>query len=256
MLSAVSHCLAIQGGFVGYRGRQTVGVDRSVSADIRPLHALSPESLEQVHILFLEYQASWNVSLCFQAFGDELAGLLGDDVEPAGNCCWLRWMAPWQAVAVFAARFAKQRPPQCVRNETAVRASGIPQFWHGASARRTPDGRSPLGWLHAHVARHAERNRGGMRAVPGCRFCGSSALLFQPELGGLLPRGSVLNEGCAGLAGSKKPQCQGAAALAEAARYQASCCACISSVPASLTSNLPGPSMFKVLTTPSFTSIE
>jgi hypothetical protein len=113
MLSAVSHCLAIQGGFAGYRGRQTVGVNRSVSADIRPLHALSPESLEQVHILFLEYQASWNVSLCFQGFGDELAGLLGDDVEPAGNCCWLGWMAPWQAVAVFAV---------CQAATTSVRA--------------------------------------------------------------------------------------------------------------------------------------
>lgn len=38
----------------------------------------------QVHTLFLEYQASLDVDLCFQGFADELASLPGDYAEPSG----------------------------------------------------------------------------------------------------------------------------------------------------------------------------
>lgn len=41
-------------------------------------------SLAQVRSLFLEYQASLHVNLCFQGFADELASLPGDYAEPGG----------------------------------------------------------------------------------------------------------------------------------------------------------------------------
>ncbi|WP_437779298.1 GNAT family N-acetyltransferase [Sorangium sp. So ce1097] len=48
-------------------------------------YACSTEQIEQVRALFLEYQASLDVDLCFQGFASELAGLPGSYTPPSGR---------------------------------------------------------------------------------------------------------------------------------------------------------------------------
>lgn len=47
--------------------------------------AHTPEHLQTVHALFLEYQDSLDVDLCFQNFAAELAGLPGEYAQPLGG---------------------------------------------------------------------------------------------------------------------------------------------------------------------------
>jgi GNAT superfamily N-acetyltransferase len=47
-------------------------------------HAAGPEDVDAVRRLFLEYQESLGVDLCFQGFDRELAELPGDYVSPQG----------------------------------------------------------------------------------------------------------------------------------------------------------------------------
>ena len=62
----------------------------------------SPEEIEAVRRLFLEYQESLGVDLCFQGFDRELAELPGDYVPPEG--CLLLARAGEEAVACVALR--------------------------------------------------------------------------------------------------------------------------------------------------------
>lgn len=48
------------------------------------IEACGPNHLEDLRILFLEYAAGLGVSLCFQGFEEELAGLPGDYSPPGG----------------------------------------------------------------------------------------------------------------------------------------------------------------------------
>ena len=48
-------------------------------------HVAGPEDVEAVRLLFLEYQDSLGVDLCFQGFDRELAELPGDYTPPGGR---------------------------------------------------------------------------------------------------------------------------------------------------------------------------
>ena len=65
-------------------------------------HAASPDDVEAVRRLFVEYQESLGVDLCFQGFDRELAELPGDYVPPAG--CLLVARAEDGIVACVALR--------------------------------------------------------------------------------------------------------------------------------------------------------
>lgn len=55
----------------------------SRAIDLR--QAVSPADIETARSLFIEYQKSLGISLCFQNFDAELAGLPGAYAEPAGR---------------------------------------------------------------------------------------------------------------------------------------------------------------------------
>ncbi|HMP01071.1 MAG TPA: hypothetical protein PKC45_01100, partial [Gemmatales bacterium] len=55
---------------------------------IQVREALFPADLETVRGLFTEYAASLDFNLCFQGFGEELAGLPGRYARPTGGV-WL-----------------------------------------------------------------------------------------------------------------------------------------------------------------------
>ena len=52
---------------------------------IRLFSAQSPEQIQSARTLFEEYAAELNISLCFQNFAEELAGLPGKYAPPSGG---------------------------------------------------------------------------------------------------------------------------------------------------------------------------
>lgn len=52
---------------------------------MRIVQAGSPEQIEQARTLFEEYATSLEISLCFQNFDKEMAGLPGDYAPPSGR---------------------------------------------------------------------------------------------------------------------------------------------------------------------------
>lgn len=56
-----------------------------MAAGFELVEAAGPETIEACRELFLEYQRGLGVSLCFQGFDRELAGLPGDYAAPRGR---------------------------------------------------------------------------------------------------------------------------------------------------------------------------
>jgi putative acetyltransferase len=53
--------------------------------DIQLHRVRSPEDLQDIRDLFVDYQADLGIDLCFQGFDAELAGLPGEYAEPGGG---------------------------------------------------------------------------------------------------------------------------------------------------------------------------
>jgi putative acetyltransferase len=60
-------------------------MDETTRSTIEVGVATSAEQIAQARALFLEYQASLDVDLCFQGFAEELAGLPGSYAPPSGR---------------------------------------------------------------------------------------------------------------------------------------------------------------------------
>jgi ribosomal protein S18 acetylase RimI-like enzyme len=82
-------------------------------------HAVSAEDVTAVHGLFVEYQESLGVDLCFQGFDRELAELPGDYTPPGG--CLLVAREDGAAVACVALR--RLDPRTCEMKRLYVRPS-------------------------------------------------------------------------------------------------------------------------------------
>jgi ribosomal protein S18 acetylase RimI-like enzyme len=80
-------------------------------------HAASPDDVEAVRRLFVEYQESLGVDLCFQGFDRELAELPGDYVPPDG--CLLVARAEDDIAACVALR--RLDPETCEMKRLYVR---------------------------------------------------------------------------------------------------------------------------------------
>ena len=52
---------------------------------VRIISAVSPQHLDTIRLLFLEYAKSLNFDLCFQGFHEELEGIPGDYAPPDGR---------------------------------------------------------------------------------------------------------------------------------------------------------------------------
>lgn len=60
-----------------------MSAESSAAVELRLVNA--PDDLALVRSLFVDYQASLTIDLCFQGFDEELANLPGDYVEPMGS---------------------------------------------------------------------------------------------------------------------------------------------------------------------------
>ncbi|MGM9428426.1 GNAT family N-acetyltransferase [Hydrogenophaga sp. MI9] len=55
------------------------------AATVSLIEVRTPQQVDAIRALFLEYQASLGIDLCFQGFDQELDGLPGDYVGPSGG---------------------------------------------------------------------------------------------------------------------------------------------------------------------------
>ena len=76
---------------MGARVTSSLDMTDSSSAQVELRRAETAADIETARALFLDYQASLDVDLCFQGFEDEVAGLPGEYAEPMGGL-WLAWI--------------------------------------------------------------------------------------------------------------------------------------------------------------------
>ena len=87
---------------------------------LRIFQAETPEQIEQVRKLFLEYAQSLGFSLCFQSFDKELASLPGDYAPPSGRLYLASWNgAPAGCVALHS--FGNEASGSCEMKRLYVR---------------------------------------------------------------------------------------------------------------------------------------
>ncbi len=167
-----------------------------------------------------------------------------------------------------------RRLPERGRNEAPVRAQGLPRIRPRTATGGGHAGRGPAGGIRLRAPGHAGWH--GVRAGPLRRpgFRGNPALLPQPHRRVALPQGRnrlrvrgprtglerfTRSRNVSGNAPHRRPYKgvrHDAATTPEGSVTRAQPRAWASSVSASLTSNLPGASMFSEATLPSLTSME
>jgi len=83
--------------------------------------AQSPSDMETARALFLEYQQSLGIDLCFQNFDQELAGLPGDYAEPMGGLLVAHVGAQPAGCCAFRPLFNSDYPNACEMKRLYVR---------------------------------------------------------------------------------------------------------------------------------------
>jgi ribosomal protein S18 acetylase RimI-like enzyme len=123
--------------------------------DIAP--ARTPADFAQARALFEAYAASLGVSLCFQGFDDELAGLPGDYAEPRGGL-WLARAAGASSSAQPAGCIALR--PLAHDGEAAAsgRTAELKRLYVAPAARGTGLGRRLADVALAHARRAGYRS--------------------------------------------------------------------------------------------------
>jgi putative acetyltransferase len=82
------------------------------------------EEREEIVALLREYEADIGVSLCFQDFASELAGLPGDYAPPGGEMVLARGMGAGELLGCVAVRATTDRPKVCEMKRLYVRPAG------------------------------------------------------------------------------------------------------------------------------------
>ena len=82
--------------------------------------AQGPDDIEQVRLLFLDYQAAIDVDLCFQGFAEELASLPGAYARPAGRLL----LAAEGAAVLGGVGLRPLTGPDCEMKRLFVRPAG------------------------------------------------------------------------------------------------------------------------------------
>ena len=86
-------------------------------------HGFEERDREQIVLLLREYEAGIGISLCFQNFAAELAGLPGDYAGPKGQLILARQAAAEELAGCVALRPVTDRPGMCEMKRLYVRES-------------------------------------------------------------------------------------------------------------------------------------
>ena len=153
-------------------------------------HGFEEHDREKIVVLLREYEADIGVSLCFQNFAGELAGLPGDYAPPGGLMILAREPGGHELVGCVAVRPVPSSPGLCEMKRLYVRGtargSGLGRTLALAAmteARRMGYGRMCLDTLPSMTAAQALYRALGFRQT-GVAASEPPVLLFERTLGG------------------------------------------------------------------------
>jgi len=137
---------------IGLDRRRRLRTDAAVMgmSEVVLEYGFSEPDRKRIVDLLREYEAGTGVSLCFQDFDAEVAGLPGDYAPPGGTMLLAREVGGEEFLGCVALRPVPDRPD--LRDEASLRAPGAT----GRRARAHPGagghGRGLSAWLPAHLS--------------------------------------------------------------------------------------------------------
>ena len=153
-------------------------------------HGFEERDRERIVALLREYETGIGVSLCFQNFAAELAGLPGDYAPPGGGMILARASGKEELVGCVAVRRVPESPGLCEMKRLyvrgAARGSGLGRTLALAAmdmARRIGYGRMCLDTMPSMTAAQSLYRALGFRHT-GVAASDPPVLLFECVLGG------------------------------------------------------------------------